>query len=594
MLFGIAILSFAVVFSCAGKGGEDNSSSATGAGSGDDADNGSNVPAVYGDRAAGDLRQRARSEDVLFWVDNVPVTVQELKDTASEVIPHGQKVVTVDNQFKGLVLRELVARNYLFIEARGRGQDKSSLLGHKEKMVSDQWLGFHYHNVYLTKRVPVTDEEVKKALPPAMEWATVREIVVETPKEVAEAYEDLKSGKPFETVAKERSISPSAQAGGKINMRFDRGGSQLYGKDTQEKFFSVPAGKTLPSALQTPMGLAIFRIEERQPYTEEEKRAYVRSVRQRIWDEKFGALVANLKDRYPMKVDKKNLETAASDPIEHLDLPVATVGRNRIRFGETYFYLADMNKGRPAAKGMKAADWEGILEQQYVRLYLREAAVDEGMLNNPVVKENFLRYHKSLVVENLQDSLVKKVKVTRDDVQRQYEELKPVWQKTSTYRVSMLQLPSKDDAATAAERLRKGQSLEGLIALAPHSEGGDVRLPSVVMREDEIPVKLRPIITRMRKGDVSDPVVITGAGGSVEGYVVIRMDEVQKGKVPRLEDVRRELEKKVRKEKLQGLTSEITIRMSKRFGMRDFNEKLFERALADWEEDFRKASGTLG
>jgi hypothetical protein len=341
---------------------------------------------------------------------------------------------------------------------------------------------------------------MKKRLPPSPEWAAVREIVTETREEALEVLRDLKAGKPFEGIARDRSISPSAKNGGKLGSRFLRGRSDLFEKAVQDRFFTVGAGEVIPEPLQTPMGFSVIRVEERTPLSADERKALEDSVRADIREERFGALVSKFKERYPLVTNRKNLQSAASDPVGHLDLPIASVGKNEIRFGELYYFAEASDRVRFNPKAMKLNDWESALGAQCGNLLFREAAAEEGLLDSKPVRENLLRYHKFVVLEKFRDSLKRDTKVTDGEIRKQYEEMKPEWRKIRWYTVTMIQLPTRREAQEAASRMRAGKSLEGIMPSFMHkiSPGGR-RIPS----EDAGRYRATPAaVVRMKPGDV--------------------------------------------------------------------------------------------
>ncbi|RJP25239.1 MAG: peptidyl-prolyl cis-trans isomerase [Deltaproteobacteria bacterium] len=530
---------------------------------------------------------------MVLYVGDMPATVQEVRDLADQVAPHGQRNLSKDSKFLDLLVQELVARNHLFLEARRRGVEKAQFLELKEKAVAEQWVGFHYRTVHLEGRFPVSDDEVKKRLPPSPEWAAVREIVVETREEALAVLQELKAGKSFEGIARDRSISPSAKNGGKLGSRFLRGRSDLFEKAVQDRFFTVGAGEVIPEPIQTPMGFSVIRVEERTPLSADERKALEESIRADIREERFGALVSKFKERYPLVTNRKNLEKAASDPIGHLDLPIASVGKNEVRFGELYYFVEAAERVGFKPKAMKLNDWESALGSQYGNLLFREAAAEEGLLDSKPVRENLLRYHKFVVLEKFRENLKRDTKVSDGEIRKRYEEMKPEWRKTRWYTVTMIQLPTRREAQAAVSRLRAGKSLEGIMPDFMHKvgPGGKTEIPSRKMREEEIPVDIRPAVVRMKPGDVGEPVAVSGQG-KVAGYLVFRLDDVEKGKIPQLGEVRKALEERLRTEKIRLATTEISIRMSKTVGMRELNRPLLEKVVAEW--DAKRSGGKAG
>jgi hypothetical protein len=380
-------------------------------------------------------------------VGDIRVTVQDCLESFPKLSTHGSKSGAVEEG----ALEAIVARTLFYLDARDREIRPNLLKRAWGKSIRDQWLGFHYRNrVGGTFRA--TGKEIEARLPKSFETVRVSEITVGSREAAEKVLARLAGGEKFEDVARAVSMSPSAAKGGKVKMKFVRGRASLWKGEVQERFFTVPAGSVIGTPVETEMGYTVFRVDERTKMSGKAVRGFKRSVAVDIFNERMQAFQESVEKRYPLVVDEEKLKAASADPVGNLDVIVARVGENWISFGEV---VADFDRARtlPMA-GDPALDGSiNYLRKLYHLYAMREEAVRNGMLDDPLVKMNFRIFERDVTVESYREKLMAKISVSDEEIEREYGKYRKEIEGLTVYRFEMGEFPTRDFATQVPTRI---------------------------------------------------------------------------------------------------------------------------------------------
>lgn len=162
-----------------------------------------------------------------------------------------------------------------------------------------------------------TDQEIKaeyeadksKYAVPEENWVHI--IVTPTEDQADQVLKALKRGTDFEELAKEKSIHPSKQRGGNMGVVYEN-----RDPDILKAARALKVGR-LSEPTQIRDGWAIIKVTKREKEKarsfEEARKLVQRDLRQRRVGELGEALIARLKEKYPVAIDEKLLERVGKE-----------------------------------------------------------------------------------------------------------------------------------------------------------------------------------------------------------------------------------------------------------------------------------------
>ena len=473
-------------------------------------------------------------------------------------------------------LESVVGDLLFYLDARQKGVDLNIAEKARAKAVRDGWLGYHYMGRVAESFAP-TEKEVAARSPASFEVARVSEITVPTREEAREILGQLAKGGKFEELARSRSISPSASAGGRVAYEFPRGTTKIWGQEIQERFYTVAAGSVVPEPVETEMGFTVFRVDERRPMGKESVRGFLTSIAADIANERQQAFHDKVLKRYPLQIFEEKLKAASGDPVGNLDVVVAKVGGNPISFGEV-LSLTDQGKTVPA-RGKAAHDAAGrSLRDAHLLYAMREEAVAKGMLQDPAVKANYARYRRDLISKKYREKILSRITASEEEIRKTYDSYLREAKGKTVYRLELGEFPNREVAVQAARRMEKGESLVGVIPPMIHGQQGMDRLPEVSYPESELPAAIKERVREMARGKVYGPI----AAGETTFYVV-RFLAKETARPKPFQESRKDLERRVRGEKYPLEYSGIVIRKSRETKL-TIDRELFDTVYRLWSE----------
>jgi len=248
-------------------------------------------------------------DTVVATVNDHPITAGEIDQRIQTLPPQVRGQFATGERRKQLV--EQVILGYLMSEeARKEGLDKSKEFKEEMAQARESLLARTYMKKHVEKEGPPSDEELKKEYekrlpqlsPPPQIHA--RHILVKT-KEEAEAARKrvVEGGEPFEAVAKEVSIGPSASKGGDLG---------FFGKGRmvpafEKAAFALKAGE-VSEPVKTQFGWHVIKVVEKKqrkaPTFEEVKGRLARQMVQERYRSQLKALADGLKAKARIEFKK--------------------------------------------------------------------------------------------------------------------------------------------------------------------------------------------------------------------------------------------------------------------------------------------------
>jgi peptidyl-prolyl cis-trans isomerase C len=249
---------------------------------------------------------------VVARVGDVAITEEDIA-FAREAF-EGELANVPEDQKRSVVIDAFVNMQLLAIGAREAGLDQTEDFAKRLEFAKLQAL----RNAYVRNEIMhgLTDQELQDGYKTlvvdqhqAEEEVHARHILVEKKEDADKIIEQLKAGEPFEELAKQ-SKDPTGQNGGDLGF-FGRG--QMV-KPFEDAAFALEPGQVSETPVESQFGWHVIKVEEKrmsEPPTLEQVEEQLRNYLMR---QKFEAVVAALREKYPVEIVGQEEEPAAPAP----------------------------------------------------------------------------------------------------------------------------------------------------------------------------------------------------------------------------------------------------------------------------------------
>jgi peptidyl-prolyl cis-trans isomerase C len=214
------------------------------------------------------------SGDALAKVGDQEIT-RAMLDDIIKTIPEEHRVPFLTPDGRKKILDEVVNFTLFAQQAKAQGMDKEPEIKVRIDYEATQYLGREFFRRRLAELPDISQEEVaayykshiSEFKPP--DEIQARHILVTTEADANKIMEQLKGGADFAELAKQRSIDPAGQKGGKLESM--EGGDWLprgaFEKSFEQALFKLGKGE-LGGPLKTQFGWHVLKVEDkRQPET---------------------------------------------------------------------------------------------------------------------------------------------------------------------------------------------------------------------------------------------------------------------------------------------------------------------------------------
>ncbi|NLJ50502.1 MAG: hypothetical protein GX428_13115 [Candidatus Atribacteria bacterium] len=251
----------------------------------------------------------ATEQIVIAEVNGEPVYLEELKEIW-DTMPENYRA-QFPGGFKDL-LEQWIRQVLLVQEAKKLGLADDPEVKKKIEDVAKQIMIQEFVTREIIEKIVISDEEIEKeyssnpTLYTESEQVKARHIMVNTKEEADAVQQELKEGKPFEQVAKEKSQSPDAQNGGEMGMI--RKGD--LDPEMEKVLFDLAPGNVSES-IETDYGIHIFLVEDHlQPRLKDlaEVKEEIRSkLLPKAQQEAFEKMIEDMKNKSEIAILEENL-----------------------------------------------------------------------------------------------------------------------------------------------------------------------------------------------------------------------------------------------------------------------------------------------
>jgi peptidyl-prolyl cis-trans isomerase C len=247
-------------------------------------------------------------ETILATFSGQTITLGEFNQLWEEV-PEDYKL-QLD---KSMVLDQMISEKLLIQEAKNMGLEEDNDVLEQIKKMTEQILVQVLMEREILDKVEVKDEEISEYYEQNKDSFTEKEqvhlynILLETEEEAQDVLEQLKAGKDFSEIAKEKSTGPSAAQGGDLGY-LSKGTIIL---EIEEVVFALVL-EELSEVIKTDFGFHILKITEKKPETikalEEVKEDIIQTLLPDKQKDAFENLLEELKSKSEIEINEELLK----------------------------------------------------------------------------------------------------------------------------------------------------------------------------------------------------------------------------------------------------------------------------------------------
>jgi len=223
---------------------------------------------------------------------------------------------------------------------------------------------------------------------------------------------------------------------------------------------------------------------------------------------------------------------------------------------------------------------ERFLNELIKKELLYQEAIKQGLDKNTEYKQKVEDFKKiTLIGHLLEKEIEDKAKVTDQDVKTYYDEHKEDFSPFSEVRISLIRVKTEDEAKDILKKLQKGEDFakiakESSIDINSAKIGGDLGFLS----RDQISPEHEMVVTRLKKGDVSEPIK------TVKGYDIIKVTDKHAGSIVEFERVKDLISQHLSAEKQKDVFDSYIESLKKAYTV-EINEEVLASLSAEKEKE---------
>lgn len=511
-----------------------------------------------------------REDLVVAKVGTKNITVGEV-EAVSATLENKYLPETDDFEGKMHLLDHMINKEVMTLKAKGAGYEK-------EEWFVDFWERFKNPFVVaammdekIRKPVTVSEEEIDDYYDKMHYEYTLSQLVVTDEQEAWRIRERILGGEDFAEMAKMYSMDPAAKDGGFI-------GANVVGKIhywVEEALFKMKEGD-VSEPLRTSTGWALLKVHKIRKVIPEMERSYaekrVRAIKEKKGIESYKAKIeeeielkffpdaveiaynalpedVNFEDIINYKVTRENAPKL-NIPDQYMDMIIAQYvdGVYTLKdFAQIYEALALPE--RPRRQYGKESVIVAVHKRIFDQILPVYAEQREKILEVPSVAEALERKKEQFLVHKLyQDQIRDEVAVTERQVESYYNDNKENLRTPEKREFSVVLVQDNKTAQEVAIRAKGGQDFASLVREFSTDETKKENLGRTELVEKGHYPDLDDIAFALpNEGDISDPFKVS------RGWAVVKVERIEHGKTPSLQEAYADIKKLLMEEKAELL-----------------------------------------
>lgn len=531
-----------------------------------------------------------REDVVLAEVNGKKITVKDFED-ASKVMENKYLPKTNDLAGKKELLNHIIDKEVMALKAKAAGYEK-------EKWFVDFWEKFKnpflvaaMENEYIIKKIKVTDQEVKDYFDKMHYEYTLSQIIVPNEEDAIAVRQKIMNGADFAEMAKQYSMGPSARDGGFI-------GTQTVGKMywwIEEALFNMKEGD-VSQPLRTNSGYALIKVHRIMKIQPELDMSYARK-RVKAIKEKKG--IEKLKAKIEKDIGLKFLPDAIDIAYNSLppDVPFKDIVTYKVtrqnapkvnvppkykdmilcQYNDGVYTLRDFEKiyeslplpERPRREYGKANIVEEMHKVIFDKVLPVYAEKQLHILDIPEIKQKLeSRREQFLVYKLYQDQVKDRVSVTEREIEDYYNKHLDDFIKPERRDMSIVLVKNLQKAKEVVMKAKNGMDFARLVAEYsedPKAKENNGRTGLVM--KGHYP-DIDDAAFKLPEGGISDPIQ------TPRGWVVVKVEKIERGQVPTLEEAAQSISKAIKSEKAERILQEKLKRWRKNYDIVIYEKNL--------------------
>ncbi|NOZ32249.1 MAG: peptidylprolyl isomerase [Alphaproteobacteria bacterium] len=250
----------------------------------------------------------------LAVVGGETITEQDLQFAAEDLGTEVDNIPAAER--RGFLLGVLIDMKVMAQAARAANMDETEVYLRRRTYLEERALRRAYFEQVIAGSI--SQEEMEAVYDTMVagfepqELIRASHILVATEQDAIAVLEEIRAGRPFEELAREKSADSSGQNGGDLGF-FGRG--QMV-PPFEAAAFALEAGE-VSEPVESQFGWHLIRLEERSVSTPPAIAQLIPQIRQQLVFEKFDSIVATLREGAKIEILDPNLQeddTASTDP----------------------------------------------------------------------------------------------------------------------------------------------------------------------------------------------------------------------------------------------------------------------------------------
>jgi peptidyl-prolyl cis-trans isomerase C len=506
---------------------------------------------------------------VAEFSDGSKILLGQLMESKSK-LPAQYKSVPVEKIYE-VLLNRLIDLKLVLDAATKAGIEKNP---ETLKRIADAQEAI-MQKAYLDKEITklITDailqekyQEALKMLPKGEMEIRLSHILVKTREEALAVLKDIKSGKKFEDLVKEKSVDAQTKENGG-DLGFVRKGD--LPKETGDVVFKAAKGSIVNEVISIgDLGFSIFRVDDKRAVEPPKFEEIKEDIKNSIAPDYAVKVIESLRKDYNVKkigldgkplvektAEEKKAEAEKSETkddkpgvdISKIDdkMVVAELPDNqKITFGE----IKESMKSLPAQLREAPLEkiYEPLLNRKIDMQLLSMVVRKEGLDKDPAVLKKLADAKDALIQKTYLDSEVSKL-ITPDMLKAKYQEFLNMLPKDEMeVRLRHILVKTKKDAEEVMKSLKSGTKFEDIVkskSIDEQTKENNGELGYV--RKSELPKEFGELVFKAAKATlIPEPVNL----GEL-GYSIVRVEDKRAVQPPQLEEIKGELMKFISAEK---------------------------------------------
>lgn len=523
-----------------------------------------------------------REDLVVAEIGGKQITVGEM-ELVSETLENKYLPETDDLAGKKQLLDHMLNKEIMALKAKAVGYEKEEWFINFWQQFKNPFVVTAMMDEKIRKPVTVTDKEADYYYDKMHYEYTLSQILVSSEEEAWRLRERILGGEDFGEMAKMYSLDPSAADGGHV-------GANVVGRIhywVEEALFDMKEGE-VSEPLRTSSGWAILKVHQIRKIIPELEKSYARKRVQAIKEKKgIEGYKAKIEKEIELRFFPDAVEIAYNalpddipfediinykvtrDNAPRLDLPDQYLDMIIAQYVDGVYTLKDFQQiyeslalpERPRRQYGKESVIIAIHKRIFDQVLPVYAEQREHILEVPSVREALERKKEQFLVHRLyQDQIRDGVTVTERQVNEYYDNNKDQLLTPEKRDYSVVVVKDRETAREIMVRARSGQDFTALGK--EYSQGADAKESlgrTGLVEKGKMPDFDDVAFALRSEGDVSDPLETS------RGWAVIKVEVIEPGSVPTLQEAYTSLKQQLMEEKA---------------------ELLLQEKLTQWREDF--------